>query len=536
MATIIPDRPVSSSSAELKVRAALDQLGPEWTVLHGVAWQGVRAGRTSDGEADFVLVRPGHGVVVIEVKGGGIDIEDGTWFSTDREGVRHRIKDPFQQAVQSKHSLLAHLKSQGALSAFVPFGHVVALPDLADVPVLGPAAPPETTWTRRDLETIVNAVHSVVDHWDLRCDLSGADARSIVSALAPTVTVRPLLRDQVASTLDEQLELTTEQIAALQGLRRNRRTLTYGGAGTGKTVLAVERARQLAADGNRVLLTCFNRPLGDHLGEVTADSPLITAESFHAFAFGQARAAGRAVPATPNAEWHNEELPSLLPQAAADNGTMFDALVVDEAQDFAPMWWTSLAMLLEEPDHGPFHVFLDSNQAIYRADWDAPFDGASFDLTINCRSTLPILERVASLFGGSVPTGRGAPGPTPRHEPIESFGDIGAAVRRSLHRLLVEERLSASQLAILSTSKDVVDELRSRKVGPHSICAPGGSGIVAETVHRFKGLESDAVVLIVPDAQPDTERLLYVGATRARAYLEVIAAPEPARLLGWQSC
>lgn len=535
MATVIPQEPLSTSAAELKVRAALATLDDGWTVLHGVAWQGIRSGRPADGEADFVLVRPGHGIIVVEVKGGGVELEQGAWFSTDRHGARHKIKDPYLQAVQSKHSLLAHLQGQGVLDRFVPFGHVVALPDIAQAPVLGPAGPSEITWTDRDVRSISAAVQAVVDHWELRCELSGAESAAIVSALAPTISVRPLLREQVAVSLDRQLELTAEQVGALQGLRRNRRTLIYGGAGTGKTVLAVERARQIAADGSRVLLTCFNRPLGDHLAEVTAEDPLITAGSFHSFAFGQAKNAGELLPTSPNADWYDDELPSLLPQAAAANGTAFDALVIDEAQDFAPMWWTSLALLLEDPDNGPFHLFLDSNQSIYRSDWEAPFDGASFDLSINCRSSVPILERVAFLTDGAAPPSRGAPGPDPRFEPIESFGDVGAALRRSLHRLLVEERLSASQLTILSTSKDVVEELRARKVGPHLICKPGQSGIVAETVHRFKGLESDAVVLIVPEVSADTERLLYVGVTRARAYLEAIAVPEPARLLGWQA-
>jgi hypothetical protein len=533
MARVLPAEPVSKSSGELKVRSALAGLGPGWTVLHGVAWQGVRSGRQSDGEADFVLVHPSHGLLIVEVKGGGIEVDEGVWYSTDRRGERHQIKDPFAQATESKHSLIAFLRSRKMVDGFVSAGHAVAFPDIAGIPSLGPAAPAEIVWTRGDLQHMAAAVDATVRHWDLMPWGTADDAARVVSALAPTVAARPLLRDQVDASIEELIRLTDEQVRTLDALRRNRRSMVYGGAGTGKTVLAVERARRLADDGARVLLTCFNRPLGDHLASITADDDQIYASSFHALCFAQARAAGFELPASPSAAWFDEDLPALLPESAERNGNQFDAVVVDEAQDFAPSWWTYLAMLLVDPDDGPFHVFLDSNQSIFRQDWEPPFDAASFDLSINCRSTLPILDRVAGFTGAELASSSGADGPSPRLDIIDGFGDIGNALRSALHRLLVQERLSASQIVLLSTSKDVVEEMRRRKIGPHQLVPPGGDGIVAETVHRFKGLESDAVVLVCPDLNDDSDRLLYVGLTRARAYLEVICTDDVAQRLHW---
>jgi hypothetical protein len=58
--------------------------------------------------------------------------------------------------------------------------------------------------------------------------------------------------------------------------------------------------------------------------------------------------------------------------------------------------------------------------------------------------------------------------------------------------------------------------------------------IAIETIHRFKGLERDVAVLV--ELRPDDERLgclLYIGATRAKHHLVVIAPPElAARLAG----
>ena len=69
----------------------------------------------------------------------------------------------------------------------------------------------------------------------------------------------------------ELLRLTEQQFAVLDRLRRQRRVSISGGAGTGKTVLALEKARRLAREGSGVLLTCFNRPLADNLRRSAGD-------------------------------------------------------------------------------------------------------------------------------------------------------------------------------------------------------------------------------------------------------------------------
>src|SRR5438128_2624084 len=74
-----------------------------------------------------------------------------------------------------------------------------------------------------------------------------------------------LLDGTAADVAKELIRLTDQQIAVLQGLRRYRRMLIYGGAGTGKTVLAMAQARRLASEGFNVLLLCFNEPLGHKL-------------------------------------------------------------------------------------------------------------------------------------------------------------------------------------------------------------------------------------------------------------------------------
>ena len=130
--------------------AALRRLPDPWRVFHSVAWTGMRDGRPSDGEADFVLLHPEHGLVVVEVKGGGVRLEAGKWFSYGREGKK-KIKNPYRQATDSKHSLVSYLKGSKADFPYLPAGHAVTFPDLTGKPEFGPDAPPSITITRSDL-------------------------------------------------------------------------------------------------------------------------------------------------------------------------------------------------------------------------------------------------------------------------------------------------------------------------------------------------------------------------------------------------
>src|ERR1043165_8258127 len=105
MARLIPDLSEAQlerfqSKAEAAVyRAARANLGAQYLVLHGVEWiLRHEENDARDGEADFLICTQ-EGVLVIEIKGGGIsfDAAADAWTSVDRSGRRHEIKDPFRQ-------------------------------------------------------------------------------------------------------------------------------------------------------------------------------------------------------------------------------------------------------------------------------------------------------------------------------------------------------------------------------------------------------------------------------------------------------
>ena len=523
--------------AEEQVFNALGTLDDDWRVFYSVAWQAVREGHQGDGEIDFVLLHHVYGLFCVEVKGGStIEVEGRTWYSVNRSG-RHQIRNPFDQVSNSKYVLRRWLSDQVAnLTSSMRFGHIVVFPSHDQTTDMGPEAPRAIIWDRADLKQIAATLERTCRHWNLR-GMSKPLAEEITRLLAPQFRLLPATSTEVEAALGQQAHLTEKQWDAFQMLRRHRRALVSGAAGTGKTVLAHARAVQLANSGFRVLLTCFNRPLADRMRSMSTDVPGLTVLSFHAMCerFASESQLGQTIDITDSKQYWDELLPELLPDAAELLGRSFDAIVVDEGQDFRPHWWTSLELLLSG-DEGIFVVFADGNQAIYVSDWQAPFPAEPFMLDVNCRNTLEIAERVYRTGLGTEAT-LDVRGPTPvsrtannRRKSVERAMDL-------VSHFTSEHSLSPDRIVVLATSSDMW-ELLDEAVWPFPLSENhGDKGLFIDTVHRFKGLESDAVIVVFdPDDTPETselKRLAYVGMSRARAVMGVVASSTVLAAIQW---
>src|SRR5262249_45704755 len=106
-------------------------------------------------------------------------------------------------------------------------------------------------------------------------------ASRLESLVAPTFALPARLGGVVRDGGQEGDRLTAEQFTVLDQLARNRRVLVTGSAGTGKTMLALEKARRLARFGANTLLTCFNRPLAEHLARAAAGISGLTVLNYH---------------------------------------------------------------------------------------------------------------------------------------------------------------------------------------------------------------------------------------------------------------
>jgi hypothetical protein len=520
----------TSPRSEIKVRERLS-IADDLIVFHSVAWQSRRGGKQGDGEADFVVLAPDLGILVLEVKGGGIEVINGTWFSTGGDGIRRPIKNPFDQAKDSKYALLNFFKAVDPTLTRYPIVHAVVFPDIEVTQLIGLNAPREIVVDRVDLARPMEAIERIFRHWGQNRALSKSDVQRVVDHLAPTLRVRRLLRDDVGDAGQALLDLTSEQMVVLQAIRRVKRAMILGGAGTGKTVLAVEKSRQLASSGFRTLLLCYNAPLKQHLASALHD-PSVDVETFHSLVLREARRARSKTPFDPTSEWYETEAPRILCEAATRNGTRYDAVLVDEAQDFA-MEWLAVAQSLVT-DEGLLYLFADSHQDLYRRGWSIPEGLVELELTVNCRNTGPIARRVASIFDDRL-DGKFVDGPEPRFVEVDRREQLAPYVVGLVESIVLEDKIEPTQLIVLTDSTSVVSELRSTGVAGHLFTTLDGHGIPVETVYRFKGLERDVVVLALSDAATieDLRAVAYVGLSRAKVGLYVVASRKIKDAIVW---
>lgn len=544
MAHLYPERLPESTlqdparSAERRVYHALSSLPDPYTVFYSVAWLSRTFSNAQDGEADFVIVHPDKGLLVLEVKGGGIayDAARGEWTSTDRNGAVHTIKDPAEQARTGKHTLHRSLKAMpGWKDRWLTLGHAVIFPDVdAGQQSLRLDLPAQIVIDRSGLAQIDERVERAFAYFqgeDRRPGPFGEDRlRLVTGLLARSFQMRTPLGAELAYEDERIIELTEQQMSILNFLANHRRAAIQGCAGSGKTMLAVEKARRLAEQGFDVLLTCFNVALAQHLA--IAMPPNVTVLHFHGLCEALIQEAGvRAIPPQDPNLYYNEFLPNRLLDAIEELGSQYDAIVVDEGQDFLEEWWLGLSALLHDDKEGIFYIFFDDNQNLYRNTDRLPglIDQAPYPLTENCRNTTGIHRLVAQFHpqGASIrcraPQGR-------EPEWIAYDSDVGMlkGLQQRLHYLINEEGIASSDLVVLTPKAEDRSKLsEGLGLGNFRLTRKEPArptDIAVRTIHAFKGLDRRVVILaeVDPWASRELATVLYVGCSRARTHLLIL--------------
>ena len=555
---------------EERLRAALPE--PEYRIYVNVSWTGPvrRYGPARDGEADAIIAHPEHGLLVLEVKSGEPSVDHaGRWHL----GPVRLKESPFKQAEDSKYFLCAKLRD---LPDWPPeldplAGHAVAFPDvdLESLPrghvLLGLDAPADLVLDARALETVDGIqrwLNHVFDYWTgdgagARRPLGEKGVQLVDELLRPTVSLHRLVRGRIEDDRAALVQASRAQSRILNQWRALRQVAVIGPAGSGKSMLAAERARRLAAEGYRTLLVCFNQRLATTLQRDLADAVKpagLTVTTFHRLCELLAAKAGT-LPTRPSPipqEWWDRTLPDALDAAIdADPDARYHAVIIDEGQDFTLGWLESLAMLLVDTQQGIFWVFHDPAQALFRPDVVDQLGLDRLELFEDHRNP-PSVARLAARFrddARSIDVFREEGLPAEVMEAAPGRATV-EAVRVALHRLTVEERVPEFRIAVLSgvsaTSSEVWrqrtfgnvtlwnealdDAGRSRGLPPERVPDEPGDVVLFETVRRFKGLEREVIVLCeLPEDTGRLDELLYVGLTRATTHVVVVA---PAALAG----
>jgi hypothetical protein len=562
---------------EERVRAAL----PSGAKVHpnvGILARTRAAGPAHDAEADLVVLHPEHGLLVIEVKGGEPSRDSaGRWYA----GSRPLERSPFKQAEDAKHDLVRAIEAlpdwpagrrlraghavafPGADLATLPRGHVLLGPDVDLDMVLDAEALSDTESTRRALQRV----------WRLWTGdgtkgepLTPVLFDRIDEYLGPTVALHRLVRRDVEDARKRLVAASNAQLFVLNQNRSRRRVEVVGPAGSGKSLVAVEKARRLARDGFRTLYLCFNSPLASSVmreleagGDVPADlRPVVM--TFHGLCESLGQRAGTLPPkpARPGQAWFDDTLPGALDAAiTALAGERFHAIVVDEGQDFEQGWLESLEFLFQTPGDGILWIFHDPGQALYRDDVVGRLAGLErLELAEDYRSPAPVAELAARFYHGPTePFAVSDAGRPPLIEVASPGAPTVEAVRHRLHDLVENEGVRPWDIVVLSGQSAARSAVwRRRRFGNRELWngaiddAGESLGLAAdavpdeppddhvvrfETVRRFKGLERPVVILCeLPAEAPRLDALLYTALTRATALLVVIVPPELSRRFG----
>ena len=553
-----PKHAVSDSNAELIVyRALAAQLGSDYTILHSVAWiSRPGGGGPREGETDILIAHPTRGLLAIEVKGGRVSLDYRTrsWVSIDANDVTHDIKNPFDQARRGKFALLEKLRESPAWKKLdigrFTLGYAVFVPGVGDGSRLrGPDAPVEVIGDRRDLSDLNAWVEQAFAYWEgeeragKQIGPRGVDA--LVALFARAVSTRPLLSARISDEDDARLVLTSRQAAILDMLRRQRRVMIAGGAGTGKTLIAREKAVRLASEGMRTLLLCYNRGLADHLREQCAGNEGLDVATFHQVCHrwidrvkiktGQDLLA-EARADLPGAQEFDHHMPMALARAVDALGPTYDAIVVDEAQDFGDEYWLPVEMLLTRPDEAMLYVFLDENQDIYRRSANIPISSEPMVLDRNCRNTDAIHAAAYSHYRGAAVKPPEIVGVRVDRLLAADMEKQAKSIGALVTKLVVDEDVPPHQIAILLC--DASDRpARERAIQKLPIPAAvklgrvedfGPGRLTVDTVARFKGLERAVIILWAFDNCDITRdrETLYVGMSRAKSVLFVCGSRE----------
>jgi len=541
-----PMLPTESAAERRLYEGFLAQLSDEYVVYHSVDWvlASPDPGRPPvEGECDFLVAHPIDGLLVLEAKGGEITYDPATrkWMQAGRSGKHALDEDPFHQARDEMHSLVEILEHQPEWMRWRPsYGYGVAFPDGLYEQDAHPAARADWVIDHDDIGRLAERVAEIMTRWRRPGRRFGAEGmEALQQALGLRVEIRAPLRLGFHEEDRKIVELTDDQTYALSYVTKRWRAAIVGGAGSGKTTLALQVAKRLSSGGNRTLLTCFNWRLAEHLQENAAGMPNLDILHFHGLCRKVAEDAGIRVPPEPtdpgeHSSYYETVLPDIMAEAAARLGPRYAAMVVDEAQDFLPGWWPKLLSLHREPETGYLFLFSDSNQNLYSDGPPKELVDMTLPLPANLRNTRHIHEFVSVFYRGEGSTsGRG---PTGREVEVLDYrdeDDLARLLTRVLQNLEAEG-VPLDDIAVLTPTRVIESPLRQRgSVNGYQFSNdPEPGRVLVCTVQGFKGLERPVVILAeLDDQRGDLAKYLYVGGSRARNHLIVLATEPVAKRL-----
>ena len=515
-------------SAEIKVYRKLGEcLTDEWLVIYSAVFHKYdEKGREKIGECDFIIAHPTHGILFLEIKGGRICYipEKDQWTSTDRHGSTRNIKDPFKQAEDALFHIMKTIL-QGKYRKYRYRSGVIFTDSNLDQKMEYLNGRPrgvlceESEFTNNFYTWLMSRLsqHPTTDGKGYEKPLGQQGINRLQEIYCQPVTLA-LSRANLIENHMERVKIITSPLQKQILETTNESLWVNGGAGTGKSLLAVEIFNRTPSS-SRICLLCFNKPLADSYDLKMRNNSFCG--TFH-----------KLIKDLTGKENIPENEMNYSISKAIDklrNSELYDLVIVDEGQDFQDEWW-KLVLNLVKPD-SRLVIFYDKNQSVYSNPKSLlpNCNLKEVNLRENYRNAIPIGEVGRDLYEGYDVELIGPD--LPRNQTLEVISlipgkNISEFILQLVGEIKKKEAINLGFIAILCEGSEQVGELKRSFVEKSYEVRPAGSfednQISIDTVRRHKGLEYPYVILVTNQNLEAHRELCYVGVTRAQIKLFVV--------------
>lgn len=521
-----------------------------WYILH--SFRLPEHLRVVFGESDFIIIAPKFGIFTIEVKSGGVGFDGTDWLFIDREQkVSKKQRGPFEQARDGMFEIERIINSKTnnryPRSRYL-YGYGVIFTDEDSFPV--DAITEDEPWrlmqrgAANDYAAFIKKLATNFKkelsalHKREPMAITEEDAKEIAQILRPEIECVSPIKSFIDYSEEDIIKLTQEQFDCINDIEINERIVILGGAGTGKTLLAIEDAKRSSDAGERVAVFCYNKNLARNIRRSLPND--IDVFSFHSYLTKLCSKEIKTEDAQYDDAFFSDELPELALEKANILQEKYTKIIIDEFQDLCTDKYLKVinAILEGELFEGKFSFYGDfAKQAIFSR-------GSSLDLlskytyfakkhlSINCRNTKNIGNEMVNVTGyADIRYRLSVSG-----EPVDYFiCDTNDEKLNAIKKILGDLRknnFSSADIVILSPRKrkdSIVGALDTDKF----IVGDIGDDVKSyralfSTVQAFKGLESKVVIVVDVEDYNDS-KLMYVALSRARSKMYVIESSQASK-------
>ena len=536
------------NNPEWNVFMAMKDLPNDFDVYYTKTFSAKSSRERPEYEIDFIVVdlrnRRFNSLICVEVKGGEPKIHaDETWTSNGKS-----MKSPVKQVSGAMHSLVERYPE---ISRDVPFGWMLCFPDTY---VPGSDKLPECLRhtqivDRIKLSDLNKAIISYINYlkpfFVKKKGLELSYYKPFKEKLIVEYSfIMPLAK---RISLDEEvfIKLTADQAKALKMVRRNPNLIIKGTAGSGKTIIAIETAREFSAQGLDILFLCYNKVLVSNiqnfflqLENIYHNGNRVRVETYHSYAY---EIINKAEPG-----WWNENIrkpnfwdlvvPVKITEIRDSAGIKqdYDVLIIDEGQDFNEYWFATAEYSLKPA--GKFYIFMDEFQDINNKHTTIPSARNFLEVLLdeNCRNTRNIALKLKDIIRQEILSKEGIPDgkPVVTRQYLNDTEQV-ALITAELENLLNKERIRPDHILIMLNT-NIKDSCLSETPG---ICnlelqELNDRGELRDNVINytqigtFKGLEADIVFIVDTHLAGYDPARLYTQASRAKHLLYIFEKVE----------